>query len=55
MRFPGIRAMRAFVVRGGGVDCHDQGDGHRIDDQPDKPGFGVELNREIALHRPCPR
>ena len=20
----------------------------------DKPGFGVELNREIALHRPYP-
>ena len=21
----------------------------------DRPGFGVELNREIALHRPYPR
>jgi L-rhamnonate dehydratase len=22
---------------------------------PDKPGFGVELNRDIPLHRPYPR
>jgi L-rhamnonate dehydratase len=27
-----IRHVRAFVVRGGGADYHDQGDGHWIDD-----------------------
>src|ERR1700734_3358861 len=32
MTFPVIRAVRAFVVRGGGADYHDQGDGHWIDD-----------------------
>jgi L-rhamnonate dehydratase len=32
MRFPRIKHVRAFVVRGGGADYHDQGDGHWIDD-----------------------
>ena len=32
MRFPEIRQVRAFVVRGGGADYHDQGDGHWIAD-----------------------
>jgi L-rhamnonate dehydratase len=32
MSFPKIRQVRAFVVRGGGADYHDQGDGHWIDD-----------------------
>ena len=32
MKLPKIRAVRAFVVRGGGADYHDQGDGHWIDD-----------------------
>lgn len=29
---PTIKHVRAFVVRGGGADYHDQGDGHCIDD-----------------------
>ena len=32
MSFPKIRAVRAYVVRGGGADYHDQGEGHWIDD-----------------------
>lgn len=32
MKFPPIRHVRAFTVRGGGADYHDQGDGHWIDD-----------------------
>ena len=32
MGFSAIRAVRAFVVRGGGADYHDQGAGHWIDD-----------------------
>ncbi|HVI98412.1 MAG TPA: L-rhamnonate dehydratase [Sphingomonas sp.] len=32
MSLPKIRAVRASVVRGGGADYHDQGDGHWIDD-----------------------
>ena len=32
MAFPKIKAVRAFVVRGGGADYHDQGGGHWIDD-----------------------
>ena len=27
-----IKHLRAFVLRGGGADYHDQGDGHWIDD-----------------------
>ena len=30
--FPKIKHVRAFVVRGGGADYHDQGGGHWIDD-----------------------
>lgn len=33
MTMPTIRQVRAFTVRGGGADYHDQGDGHWIDDQ----------------------
>lgn len=32
MSFPLIKQVRAFVVRGGGADYHDQGSGHWIDD-----------------------
>ena len=32
MSFPSIKQVRAFVVRGGGADYHDQGSGHWIDD-----------------------
>ena len=32
MPLPKIQAVRAFVVRGGGADYHDQGAGHWIDD-----------------------
>src|SRR3954451_6423570 len=32
MAFPLIKAVRAYVVRGGGADYHDQGEGHWIDD-----------------------
>ena len=32
MAMPKIRHVRAFVVRGGGADYHDQGAGHWIDD-----------------------
>src|SRR3569833_397568 len=31
MSFPMIREVRAFVMRGGGADYHDQGTGHWID------------------------
>ncbi|KPL53276.1 rhamnonate dehydratase [Prosthecomicrobium hirschii] len=33
MPMPTITAVRAFTVRGGGADYHDQGDGHWIDGQ----------------------
>ena len=32
MKFPRIKQVRASVVRGGGADYHDQGEGHWIDD-----------------------
>jgi len=32
LAFPKIKQVRAFVVRGGGADYHDQGGGHWIDD-----------------------
>ncbi len=32
MDMPRIKHVRAFTVRGGGADYHDQGDGHWIDD-----------------------
>ena len=32
MAFPKIKHVRAFVVRGGGADYHDQAGGHWIDD-----------------------
>src|ERR1700757_2464520 len=32
MPTPTIKQIRAFTVRGGGADYHDQGDGHWIDD-----------------------
>jgi len=32
MTLPRIKHVRAFVLRGGGADYHDQGDGHWIDD-----------------------
>ena len=32
MSLPRIKAVRAFTVRGGGADYHDQGAGHWIDD-----------------------
>ena len=37
MAFPKIRSVRAFVVRGGGADYHDQGAGHWIDDHISTP------------------
>ncbi len=36
-RLPGIREVRAFVVRGGGGDYHDQAGGHWIDDHVATP------------------
>ncbi|MEC7932150.1 MAG: L-rhamnonate dehydratase, partial [Pseudomonadota bacterium] len=32
MSLPKIKYVRAFTVRGGGADYHDQGEGHWIDD-----------------------
>ena len=32
MAMPTIKHVRAFTVRGGGADYHDQGAGHWIDD-----------------------
>jgi L-rhamnonate dehydratase len=32
MTYPSVKHVRAYVVRGGGADYHDQGDGHWIDD-----------------------
>ena len=32
MGMPSIRQVRAFTVRGGGADYHDQGKDHWIDD-----------------------
>ncbi len=37
MSMPTIRHVRAFTVRGGGADYHDQGDGHWIDDHISTP------------------
>ena len=33
MAMPTIRQVRAFTLRGGGGDYHDQADGHWIDGQ----------------------
>lgn len=37
MSMPTIRHVRAFTVRGGGADYHDQGEGHWIDDHISTP------------------
>lgn len=37
MDMPTIRHVRAFIVRGGGADYHDQPDGHWIDDHISTP------------------
>ena len=37
MSMPTIRQVRAFTLRGGGGDYHDQADGHWIDDQISTP------------------
>ncbi|MGN6122240.1 MAG: L-rhamnonate dehydratase, partial [Sphingomonas oligoaromativorans] len=37
MSLPKIAHVRAFVVRGGGADYHDQGEGHWIDDHISTP------------------
>ena len=37
MTMPTIRHVRAFIVRGGGADYHDQPDGHWIDDHISTP------------------
>ena len=37
MTVPRIRQVRAFVVRGGGADYHDQAEGHWIDDHVATP------------------
>jgi L-rhamnonate dehydratase len=37
MAMPTIQHVRAFVVRGGGADYHDQADGHWIDDHISTP------------------
>ncbi|HTJ94793.1 MAG TPA: L-rhamnonate dehydratase [Pararobbsia sp.] len=37
MSMPTIRHVRAFTVRGGGADYHDQDDGHWIDDHVSTP------------------
>src|SRR6185312_376173 len=37
MSVPRIRHVRAFVVRGGGADYHDQAGGHWIDDHVSTP------------------
>jgi len=37
MGLPKIKHLRAYVVRGGGADYHDQGDGHWIDDHISTP------------------
>ena len=37
MTMPTIKAVRAFTVRGGGADYHDQGTGHWIDDHIGTP------------------
>ena len=37
MGMPTIKQVRAFTVRGGGADYHDQGDGHWIDDHVATP------------------
>lgn len=37
MSMPTIKQVRAFTVRGGGADYHDQGDGHWIDSQISTP------------------
>jgi L-rhamnonate dehydratase len=37
MAMPTIKHVRAFIVRGGGADYHDQADGHWIDDHISTP------------------
>lgn len=37
MTFPLIKQVRAYVIRGGGADYHDQADGHWIDDHVATP------------------
>lgn len=44
-----IKHVRAFVLRGGGAVPEK---GSLRASALDRPGFGVELNRDIPLHRP---
>ena len=37
MPMPTIKHVRAYTVRGGGADYHDQGEGHWIDDHISTP------------------
>ena len=68
MAFPKIKHVRAFVVRGGGADYHDQGEGHWIDDRIATQGwvaadhfsiadiaFGVHVHRWFSLDMPGKR
>src|SRR3546814_4790254 len=41
-----IKYVRAFTVRGGGADYHDQGDGHWIDDHVATPMAGYPDYRQ---------
>ena len=58
MPMPKIKHVRAFVVRGGGADYHDQGDGHWIDDHiatpmaryPEYRAEPPELRHQRARH-----
>ena len=68
MTVPRIRQVRAFVVRGGGADYHDQAGGtgstttwplagEPVPERgrlkvPERPGFGVELDPASKLERP---
>lgn len=61
---PKNKYVRALTVRGGGADHHAPMFSPQLLGEPgpekgrlkvgalDAPGFGVELNRNIAMHRP---
>ena len=46
MSMPTIKHVRAFTLRGGGADYHDQSDGHWIDDNIATPMSKYEDYRQ---------
>ena len=50
MGIPTIKHVRAFTLRGGGADYHDQADGHWIDDHIATPMSKYPEYRQSRRH-----